>query len=95
MSQKSDDAENQRFWKCAITRFCRKVVEENQIIFLNLEEFENKELRNPNNLHKYIKERLTQKMNYIILDEIQRVEDFPGVVDSLYVKKNVDFEMLS
>ena len=65
-------------------------VEENQIIFLNLEEYENKELRNPDTLYGYIKERLTSKMNYIILDEIQRVENFPDVVDSLYVKKNVD-----
>ncbi len=65
-------------------------VEENQIIFLNLEEYENKELRNPDSLYSYIKERLTSKMNYIILDEIQRVENFPDVVDSLYVKKNVD-----
>jgi len=65
-------------------------VEENQIIFLNLEEYENKDLRNPDNLYSYIKERLTSKMNYIILDEIQRVENFPDVVDSLYVKKNVD-----
>lgn len=65
-------------------------VEENQIIFLNLEEYENKELRNHDNLYSYIKERLTSKMNYIILDEIQRVENFPDVVDSLYVKKNVD-----
>ncbi|MDO5773978.1 MAG: ATP-binding protein [Spirochaetales bacterium] len=64
--------------------------EENQIIFLNLEEYENKELRNPDALYSYIKERLTSKMNYIILDEIQRVESFPDVVDSLYVKKNVD-----
>jgi predicted AAA+ superfamily ATPase len=29
-------------------------------------------------------------MNYIFLDEIQRVEDFPEVVDSLYIKDNVD-----
>ncbi|WP_297647498.1 ATP-binding protein [uncultured Treponema sp.] len=65
-------------------------VEENQIIFLNLEEYENKDLRNPDALYSYIKERLTSKMNYIILDEIQRVENFPDVVDSLYVKKNVD-----
>lgn len=65
-------------------------VEENQIIFLNLEEYENKELRNPDTLYGYIKERLTSKMNYIILDEIQRVENFPDVVDSLYVKKNLD-----
>lgn len=65
-------------------------VGDNQIIFLNLEEYENKELRNPDVLYSYIKERLTSKMNYIILDEIQRVENFPDVVDSLYVKKNVD-----
>jgi len=65
-------------------------VEENQIIFINFEDYENKELRNPDNLYKYIKERLTEKMNYIFLDEIQRVQDFPDVVDSLYIKQNVD-----
>ncbi len=65
-------------------------VEENQIIFLNFEEYENKPLRNPDNLYTYIKERLTSKMNYIILDEIQHVENFPDLVDSLYIKKNVD-----
>lgn len=72
------------------TQLLNEGVEENQIIFLNLEEYENKELRNPDALYSYIKERLTSKMNYIILDEIQRVESFPDVVDSLYVKKNVD-----
>ncbi len=71
-------------------RLLNEGFEENQIIFLNLEEYENKELRNPDSLYSYIKERLTSKMNYIILDEIQRVENFPDVVDSLYVKKNVD-----
>ena len=65
-------------------------IEENQIIFLNFEEYENKTLRNPDNLYSYIKDRLTSKMNYIILDEIQHVENFPDLVDSLYVKKNVD-----
>ena len=29
-------------------------------------------------------------MTYIFLDEIQHVEDFPKVADSLYIKKNVD-----
>ncbi len=32
-------------------------------------------------------------MTYIFLDEIQHVEDFPKVVDSLYIKKNVDIYM--
>ena len=65
-------------------------VEENQIIFINFEDYENKSLRNPESLYNYIKQRLTSKMNYIFLDEIQRVEVFPEVVDSLYIKDNVD-----
>lgn len=65
-------------------------VSENQIIFLNFEDYDNKHLRNPDELYSYIKERLTQKMNYIFLDEIQRVENFPEIVDSLYIKDNVD-----
>src|SRR5699024_8068951 len=41
--------------------------------------------------YAYLKERLVPgKMTYIFLDEIQHVEDFPKVVDSLYIKKNVD-----
>ena len=65
-------------------------VDENQIIFLNFEDYDNKHLRNPDELYSYIKERLTQKMNYIFLDEIQIVENFPEIVDSLYIKNNVD-----
>ena len=65
-------------------------VEENQIIFINFEDYENKSLRNIDSLYDYIKQRLTSKMNYVFLDEVQRVEDFPEVVDSLYVKDNVD-----
>lgn len=65
-------------------------VEENQIIFLNFEDYDNKHLRNPDELYSYIKERLTKKMNYIFLDEIQSVENFPEIVDSLYIKDNVD-----
>ena len=74
--------------------FCNQLrkdgVQENQIIFINFEEYEHKVLRDSDALYQYIKERLTEKMNYIFLDEIQRVRDFPDVVDGLYVKKNVD-----
>lgn len=65
-------------------------VNENQIIFLNFEDYDNKSLRNSDQLYSYIKERLTSDMNYIFLDEIQRVENFPEIVDSLYIKENVD-----
>ena len=65
-------------------------VDENQIIFINFEDYENKYLRNPDVLYNHIKKLLTSKMNYIFLDEIQHVENFPEVVDSLYIKDNVD-----
>ena len=65
-------------------------VKEEQIIFINFEDFENKELREPDKLYDYIKKHLSKEMNYIFLDEVQRVKDFPDVVDSLYIKENVD-----
>lgn len=62
-----------------------------QIMAINFEDFEFDELCNPKQLYAYIKERLLpDKMNYIFLDEIQNVEKFPRVVDSLFLKKNVD-----
>ena len=70
--------------------FLSEGVDKEQIIFINFEDYENKALRNPDSLYDYIKSRLTNKMNYIFLDEIQRVENFPDVVDSLYIKDNVD-----
>ena len=49
------------------------------------------ELTDYRRLYSYLKERLVPgKVTYIFLDEIQHVEDFPKVVDSLYIKKNVD-----
>lgn len=64
---------------------------EEQIIAINLEDFDFYELRDPAKLHSYIKERLNKdRMTYIFIDEVQQCEDFPRVVDSLYLKKNVD-----
>ena len=65
-------------------------VKKERIIFIKVEDFEYRALRNSDSLYSFIKERLTSEMNYIFLDEIQRVENFPDVVDSLYIKKNVD-----
>ena len=66
-------------------------VAENQIVSVNLEDFDFYELRDPKKLYDYIKERLLpEKMTYIFLDEVQHCQEFPRVVDSLYIKKNVD-----
>ena len=66
-------------------------ISDEQIIFINLEDYDNKELRNPDALHKYIKEHLVKgKMTYIFIDEVQQCKEFPEVIDSIYIKKNTD-----
>lgn len=66
-------------------------IEENQIIAVNFEELEYEELCDYKKLYAYIKDRLvTDKITYIFLDEIQKVPSFEKVVDSLYVKPNID-----
>lgn len=66
-------------------------VEDEQIISINFEDIDYEELTDYKKLYTYLKERLvTGKMTYIFLDEVHHVDDFPKVVDSLYIKKNVD-----
>lgn len=66
-------------------------VDESQIISVNFENLDYEELTDYKKLYTYLKEHMTKgKMNYIFLDEIQHVENFPKVVDSLYIQKNAD-----
>ena len=59
-----------------------------QIIAINLEDYDFYELRDPKKLHTYVKERLKGKYNDLcFLDEIQHCEDFAGVIDSLHIKE--------
>ena len=62
-----------------------------QIISINFEDLDFEHLLNYQALYAYIKERLCpDRMTYIFLDEIQKVDSFQKVVDSLYVKENTD-----
>ncbi len=62
-----------------------------QIIAINFEDYNNRALKDLTALHDFISERLVSgKKTYVFLDEIQNVTDFPVVVDSLYINKNVD-----
>lgn len=66
-------------------------VYEEQIISINFEDAEYEDLCDYKKLYEYIKSKMVpDKMNYIFLDEIQHVERFEKVVDSLFVKKNAD-----
>lgn len=63
----------------------------NQILTINLEDFDFFALRNPESLHSYIKKHLLpDKMTYIFIDEIQHCTDFQAVIDSLYIRNDVD-----
>ena len=66
-------------------------VSDEQIIVINFEDLAFEELLNYKVLYKYImKKVVTDKKNYIFLDEIQMVDKFQKVVDSLYIQKNID-----
>lgn len=68
-----------------------KGIEDEQIISINFEELEYEDLLDYKKLYTFLKERINpNKQNYIFLDEIQRVESYEKVVDSLYVKEYID-----
>lgn len=66
-------------------------VGEEQILTVNFEDFDYRELRDAEKLHAYVKEHMAEdKMTYLFLDEIQHVENWPDVIDSLHLRKNLD-----
>ncbi|MGM9526586.1 MAG: ATP-binding protein [Peptococcaceae bacterium] len=66
-------------------------ISDEQIVSVNFEELEYEALQDYRQLYTYLKDHLCEgKMTYIFLDEIQKVPSFEKVVDSLYVKPNVD-----
>ena len=61
------------------------------IVSVNFEELEYEELLDYRKLYEYLKNHLcVGKKTYIFLDEIQKVTAFEKVVDSLYVKPDID-----
>ena len=69
----------------------KKGIDKSHIIRFALDDRRNKELRNPDQLLKVIEEAITDnKMYYIFLDEIQMVDEFEDVLNSLLHMKNTD-----
>ena len=68
-----------------------KGVDEENIVQINLEDRRNKSLRDPDKLLAYIDSRLKDnKMYYILLDEVQLVNEFEDVLNSYLQVKNAD-----
>ena len=64
---------------------------EKNIISINFEDNDNKDLLDYQKLHEYIIEKADSKcMNYIFLDEIQNVDDFQKCIDSLFLREYLD-----
>ena len=63
--------------------------DDNHIIYINFEYIEYEELKDYKKLNKYVKDQLLDKNKYyIFLDEIQKVENFEEVVNSLRASTN-------
>jgi len=66
-------------------------IKKSNIIFINFEERENLHLANWTVLYDEIIKKINKNENYyVFLDEIQMVENFERMVNSLFVKKNID-----
>lgn len=66
-------------------------IDENHIIKVDLEDRRNKELRDPDILLAYIDSQITDKEQYyILIDEIQLVEEFDDVLNSYLKVRNAD-----
>lgn len=62
-----------------------------QIISINFEEFDFDHLREATALYNYVQNKITsRKKYYIFFDEIQNVQNFERVINSLHLKKNLD-----
>lgn len=66
-------------------------VKDDHIIKLELDKVENKKYRDPDMLTQYIKSFIKdKKMYYILLDEVQLVDDFESVLNGFLYEHNLD-----
>jgi hypothetical protein len=65
-------------------------IDSEQVVFINFESFQYKDLYNAETLYPYLTERLDTKIKYyLFFDEIQMVNEFERVLNSLRVDYNV------
>lgn len=66
-------------------------VQEDHIISLALDDYQNREYLNPDNLNQYVRARIVDKdMYYILLDEIQLVQNFEYLLNGFLHIPNAD-----
>ena len=68
-----------------------KGIDEMHVIVMDLEDRRNKKYRNPDHLLEFIDSRIQdEQMHYILLDEIQKCDEFEDVLNSYLKVKNAD-----
>ncbi len=61
------------------------------IIKVDLEDYKNRNMRNPDNLYAFVESRITDSgMYYILIDEVQMLTDFEDVLNGFLKMRNVD-----
>lgn len=61
------------------------------IIKVDLEDFKNRAMRNPDNLYAYVESRVIDEgMYYILLDEVQMLDSFEDVLNGFLKMRNMD-----
>lgn len=67
-------------------------VREDHIVQIDFEDIKNKSLRDPEECYKYLRKAIKKdsKMHYILLDEVQKLEEFPDVLNGLMHFSNAD-----
>lgn len=66
-------------------------VSSDHIIKIDLDDYKNRAMRNPDNLYSYIESRITDDdIYYILIDEVQMLDDFEDVLNGLLKKRNTD-----
>ena len=66
-------------------------IADDHIIEMAFDSYENKKYRDPELFLPYLKERISDhEMYYVLLDEVQMLDDFESVLNSLARMKNVD-----
>lgn len=66
-------------------------VDQQHIIEIAFDSFENKRFREPDVLYPYLKEQMKDEgMYYVLLDEVQLLGEFESVLNSLIRMKNID-----
>lgn len=66
-------------------------VPDDHIIEMAFDSYENKKYRDPEVFFTYLMEKICdQKQYYVLLDEVQLLEDFESILNSLVRRKNID-----